>query len=146
VHTLLSTRMLVLKFREIIDVLVYDDPEVGRLVMRCHIACSESLRHLVTVEMYECWPQKDAVEEADGNEERDEEADVERTIRVLCLPITRHVCSGHAGSTPGPFLGFHMRLHVLMPCTMRSGPEPSPGQRRSLKFGSLRSSDLMRYL
>lgn len=41
----LSAWMLVLKFREIVHVLVHDDPEIGGLVVRCHIACGEDLRH-----------------------------------------------------------------------------------------------------
>jgi hypothetical protein len=39
------TRMLVLKFRQVIDILVDDDPQIVALVMRCDIALGKGFGH-----------------------------------------------------------------------------------------------------
>ena len=44
-HTFLATWMLILELGQVIDVLVDDDVEVGRLVMRCNIALREGFGH-----------------------------------------------------------------------------------------------------
>ena len=43
--TLLSSGVLVLELREIVDIVVHDDPEVVGLLVRGHIACGERSRH-----------------------------------------------------------------------------------------------------
>lgn len=44
------TWMLVLELGEVVDILVYDDPEVVRLVMRRDIAGCEGFRHVALYE------------------------------------------------------------------------------------------------
>ena len=43
--TLLSTGVLILKLGQVIDVLVHDDPEIVRLVVRRYVAGGECFRH-----------------------------------------------------------------------------------------------------
>jgi hypothetical protein len=42
----LPTRVIILKLGEVIDVLVYDDPQIVRLVMRRNVALGEYLGHV----------------------------------------------------------------------------------------------------
>lgn len=44
--TLLSTRVLILKLGQVVDVLVHDDPEVVRFVVRRNVAGRECFGHV----------------------------------------------------------------------------------------------------
>lgn len=91
--TLLSTRVLILEFGQVVDVLVHDDPEVVRFVVRRDVAGRECFGHVG--EYCGCEEKRKGYRQRCGRT-GEERRNTRRRGRLLLIPGITLAGSGHA--------------------------------------------------